>query len=121
MQPTLILFGIGVLVLVIGIAIARLFAMSNDRFRRADAAVKAFWRQLNVCFLDSLVESCGFEQQHVVLFEENHISGTGESCEVGNPVTLGGCDFLSSVVVCGRKAPKSICQQASPGSFDSAP
>jgi hypothetical protein len=23
--------------------------------------------------------------------------------------------FLSSVVVCGRKAPKSICQQASPG------
>jgi hypothetical protein len=29
--------------------------------------------------------------------------------------------FLSSVVVCGRKAPKSICQQASPGSFDSAP
>jgi hypothetical protein len=28
--------------------------------------------------------------------------------------------FLSSGVVCGRKAPKSICQQASPGSFDSA-
>jgi hypothetical protein len=27
---------------------------------------------------------------------------------------------LSSGVVCGRKAPKSICQQASPGSFDSA-
>jgi hypothetical protein len=23
------------------------------------------------------VESCGFEQLHVVLFEENHISGTG--------------------------------------------
>ena len=35
------------------------------------------------------VESCGFEQLHVVLFEENHISGTGESCEVGNPGTLG--------------------------------
>ncbi len=26
-----------------------------------------------------------------------------------------------SLVVCGRKAPKSSCQQASPGSFDSAP
>jgi hypothetical protein len=25
----------------------------------------------------------------VVLFEENHISGTGESCEVGNPGSLG--------------------------------
>jgi hypothetical protein len=35
------------------------------------------------------VEGCGFEQLHVVLFEENHISGTGESCEVGNPSTLG--------------------------------
>ncbi len=29
--------------------------------------------------------------------------------------------FLSSGVVRGRKAPKSICQQASPRSFDSAP
>jgi hypothetical protein len=29
--------------------------------------------------------------------------------------------FLISLVVCGRKAPKSICQQAPPGSFDSAP
>jgi len=28
---------------------------------------------------------------------------------------LGGCDFLISLVVCGRKAPESICQQASPG------
>ena len=35
------------------------------------------------------VESCGFEQLHVVLFKENHISGTGESCEVGNPASLG--------------------------------
>ena len=35
------------------------------------------------------VENCGFEQPHVVLFEENHISGTGESCEVGNPGSLG--------------------------------
>jgi hypothetical protein len=34
------------------------------------------------------VESCGFERLHVVLFEENHISGTGESCEVGNPASL---------------------------------
>jgi hypothetical protein len=34
------------------------------------------------------VKSCGFEQLHVVLFEENHLSGTGESCEVGNPGTL---------------------------------
>ena len=31
------------------------------------------------------VESCGFDQLHVVLFRENHISGAGESCEVGNP------------------------------------
>jgi hypothetical protein len=36
-----------------------------------------------------LLESCGFEQSHVVLFKENHISGTGESCEVGNPGSLG--------------------------------
>jgi hypothetical protein len=35
------------------------------------------------------VEGFGFEQLHVVLFEENHIRGTGESCEVGNPGTLG--------------------------------
>jgi hypothetical protein len=28
---------------------------------------------------------------------------------------------IATVVVCGRKAPKSMCQQASPGSFDSAP
>src|SRR5580704_1009431 len=35
--------------------------------------------------------------------------------------SLGGCDFLISLVVCGRKAWKSICQQTSPGSFDSAP
>jgi hypothetical protein len=35
------------------------------------------------------VESCGFGQLHVVLFRENHISGTGESCEAGNPGTLG--------------------------------
>jgi hypothetical protein len=35
------------------------------------------------------VESCGFGQLHVVLFRENHISGTGECCEAGNPGTLG--------------------------------
>jgi hypothetical protein len=35
------------------------------------------------------VESCGFGQLHVVLFRENHISGPGESCEVGTPGTLG--------------------------------
>ena len=35
------------------------------------------------------VESCGFGQLHVVLFTENHIRGAGESCEVGNPGTLG--------------------------------
>src|SRR5882724_4511930 len=29
--------------------------------------------------------------------------------------SLGVCDFLSSGVVCGRKAPKSICQEALPG------
>jgi hypothetical protein len=33
---------------------------------------------------------------------------------------LGVCDFFSSVVVCGRKARKSIWQEALPGSFDSA-
>jgi hypothetical protein len=35
------------------------------------------------------VESCGFGQLYVVLFRENHISDDGESCEVGNPGTLG--------------------------------
>src|SRR5580704_9288106 len=40
------------------------------------------------------VESRGFGQLHVVLFRENHISGAGESCEVGNPGTLGACDFF---------------------------
>jgi hypothetical protein len=35
------------------------------------------------------VEGCGFGQLHVVLFKENHISGTGESGEGGNPGTLG--------------------------------
>jgi hypothetical protein len=35
------------------------------------------------------VKSCGFGQLHVVLFRENHISGAGESCEAGNPGTLG--------------------------------
>jgi hypothetical protein len=34
-------------------------------------------------------DSCGFGQLHVVLFRENHISGAGESCEVGNPAALG--------------------------------
>ena len=34
------------------------------------------------------VESCGFGQPRVVLFRENHIRGTGESCEVGNPGSL---------------------------------
>jgi hypothetical protein len=34
------------------------------------------------------VKGCGFGQLHVVLFRENHISGAGESCEVGNPGTL---------------------------------
>src|SRR5450631_2857401 len=34
------------------------------------------------------VETCGFGQLHVVLFRENHISGTGKSGEVGNPGTL---------------------------------
>ena len=29
--------------------------------------------------------------------------------------------FSIPLVVCGRKAPKSACEQASPGSFDSAP
>ena len=34
--------------------------------------------------------------------------------------SLGGCDFFDFVIVCGWKAPKSICEQALPGSFDSA-
>jgi NAD-dependent SIR2 family protein deacetylase len=56
------------------------------------------------------VENCGFERPHVVLFEENHISGTGESCEEEIRVRSEFVTFLSSVEVCGRKAPKSICQ-----------
>jgi hypothetical protein len=43
---------------------------------------------------DFLVESCRFGQLHVVLFRENHISGAAESGEVGNPGTLGACDFF---------------------------
>jgi len=35
------------------------------------------------------VKSCGSGQLRVVLFRENHISGAGESCKVGNPGTLG--------------------------------
>jgi hypothetical protein len=35
------------------------------------------------------VKSCGFDQLRVVLFSENHISGAGESGEVGNSGTLG--------------------------------
>jgi hypothetical protein len=35
------------------------------------------------------VKSCSFGELHVVLFSENHICGTGESCEVGNPGSLG--------------------------------
>jgi hypothetical protein len=35
------------------------------------------------------VESCGFGQLHVVFFGENHMSGAAESCDVGNPGTLG--------------------------------
>ncbi len=34
------------------------------------------------------VESCGFNQLHVVIFSENHISGRGERGEAGNPGTL---------------------------------
>jgi hypothetical protein len=35
------------------------------------------------------VESGVFDQLHVVLFKENHISGRGERGEVGNLGTLG--------------------------------
>jgi hypothetical protein len=35
------------------------------------------------------VQSCDFGPLHVVLFKENHISGAGESREVGNLGTLG--------------------------------
>jgi hypothetical protein len=35
------------------------------------------------------VESCGFGQMRVVLFRENHISGAGDSCKVGNSASLG--------------------------------
>ena len=44
------------------------------------------------------VESCGFGQLHVVLFKENHISGAGESGEVGNPGTLGMTKEKATVV-----------------------
>ncbi len=43
---------------------------------------------------DFLSRVAGFGQLHVVLFRENHISGVAESCEVGNPGTLGACDFF---------------------------
>ena len=44
----------------------------------------------------------------------------GTSFVISLTTRLRGCDFFSSVVVCGRKALKSICQEASPGSFDCA-
>ena len=56
MQPTLILFGMGALVVATVIAIARLFAMSDDRFRRADAAMKAFWAAVGRVFCRELSE-----------------------------------------------------------------
>jgi hypothetical protein len=33
----------------------------------------------------------------VVLFKENHISGTGESCEVGNSASLGMTKEMATV------------------------
>jgi hypothetical protein len=57
------------------------------------------------------VERCGFGQLYVV---------AGESGEVGNPGTLGGVTFYFSHRFGGRKAVKSIGQQASSGSFDYA-
>jgi hypothetical protein len=53
---------------------------------------------------------------------EKH-SGRGEVEQQVPPLRfapVGGCDFFISLVVSGRKAVKSICQQASPGSFDCA-
>jgi hypothetical protein len=35
------------------------------------------------------VESCGFGQQGVVLFKENHMPGRGEDSEAGNLGSLG--------------------------------
>jgi hypothetical protein len=53
------------------------------------------------------VENCSFGQVHVVLFKENHISGAGESGEVGNPGTLGmtrgGQRRLRKICIEGKK------------------
>jgi hypothetical protein len=51
------------------------------------------------------VERCGFGQLRVVLFRENHISGPVRAVKQEIRVRSEFVTFLSSVVVCRRKAP----------------
>jgi hypothetical protein len=65
----------------------------------------------------------GVDELRAPFSVESRIRGSCECHEVGNPGTLRSelVTFLIWPVVCGWKAGKSICQQASPGSFDYAP
>jgi|SRR5450631_453724 hypothetical protein len=60
--------------------------MSEPAFR---VSTKAPLNCRSLGFPGFPVETGGFGRLYVVLFRENHISGTGESGEVGNPGTLG--------------------------------
>jgi hypothetical protein len=59
------------------------------------------------------VESCGFGLLHVVLFKENHISGAGESCEVGNPGTLRDDEGEGDTSMKGSFSIEGVCCQPS--------
>jgi hypothetical protein len=69
------------------------------------------------------VEVGGVDKPHAAFFTESRTRSHVQCCVAGNLGSLRSelVTFLISLVVCGRKAWRSICQQASPGSFDSAP
>ena len=55
--------------------------------------------------------------ERVLVFEESPGEGFIDHGYGANVSSSEFVNFLTSVVFCGRKAPKSICQQASAGSF----
>src|ERR1700692_18912 len=66
------------------------------------------------------VEVGGADEFHAAFLNESRTRGPVRRSEAGNPGSLRSelVTFLIWPVVCGWKARKSICQQASPGSFD---
>ncbi len=69
------------------------------------------------------VDLGGVVALHAPFFTEGRTRGFVQCRAAGNPGSLRSelVTFLIWPVVCGWKARKSICQQASPGSFDCAP